>query len=243
MELMGPTRTTSLGGRRYILVIMDDFSRYTWAILLQEKSDAFDAAQHLFKKIQVEQNCQIMRIRSDHGREFKNSKFEEFCLLYGIKQEFSSPITPQQNGVRERKNMVIQEMARVMIHSKNLAQHFWGEAVKTACHIINIVYLRPETNKTPYEIWRGKKPTVKYFRISGSKCYILRDRENLGKFDPKSDKGIFLGYSSNSRAYRVFNKRTETVMESINVVVDDEEVKRPSSGEENQLDSVDPSVM
>jgi len=184
-----------------------------------------------------------MRIRSDHGREFKNSKFEEISLLYGIKQEFSSPITPQQNGVRERKNMVIQEMARVMIHSKNLAQHFWGEAVKTACHIINIVYLRPETNKTPYEIWRGKKPTVKYFRIFGSKCYILRDRENLGKFDPKSDKGIFLGYSSNSRAYRVFNKRTETVMESINVVVDDEEVKRPSSGEENQLDSVDPSVM
>jgi hypothetical protein len=72
MDLMGPTRTASLGGRRYILVIVDDFSRYTWAIPLQEKSDAFDATQHLFKKIQVKQNCQIMRIRSDHGREFKN---------------------------------------------------------------------------------------------------------------------------------------------------------------------------
>jgi hypothetical protein len=65
--------------------------------------------------------------------------------------------------------------------------------VNTACHIINRVYLRPETSKTPYEIWRGKKPTVKYFRTFGSKCYILRDRENLGKFDPKSDEGIFLG--------------------------------------------------
>jgi len=83
---------------------------------------------------------------------------------------------------------------------------------------------------------------VKYFRTFGSKCYILRDRENLGKFDSKSDEGIFLGYSTNSCAYRVFNKRTETVMESINVVIDDEEVERPSSGEENQLDSVDPSV-
>jgi len=129
-----------------------------------------------------------------------------------------------------------------MIHSKNLAQHFWGEAVNNACHIINRVYLRPETNKTPYEIWRGKKPTVKYFRTFGSKCYILRDRENLGKFDPKSDEGIFLGYSTNSRAYRVFNKRTETVMESINVVVDDEEVERPSSREEILLASVDPPV-
>jgi hypothetical protein len=239
MDLMGPTRTASLSGERYILVIVDDFSRYTWAIPIREKSDAFDAAQHLFKKIQVEQNCQIMRIRSDHGREFKNSKFKQFCLSYGIKQEFSSPITPQQNGVVERKNRVIQEMARVMIHSKNLAQHFWGEAVNTTCHIINRVYLRPETSKTPYEIWRGKKPTVKYFRTFGSTCYILRDRENLGKFDPKSDEGIFLGYSSTSRAYRVFNKRTETLMESINVVIDDEEIDRPNSGEENQLTPVE----
>jgi hypothetical protein len=127
----------------------------------------------------------------------------------------------------------------VMIHSKNLAQHLWGEAVNTACHIINRVYLRPETSKTPYEICRGKKPTVKYFRTFGSKCYILRDRENLGKFDPKRDESIFLGYSSTSRAYRVFNKRTEIVMESINVVIDDEEVERPSSGEENQLVSVE----
>jgi len=242
MDLMGPTRTASLGGKKYILVIVDDFSRYTWAIPIREKSDAFDTAQHLFKKIQVERNCQIMRIRSDHGREFKNSKFKEFCLSYGIKQEFSSPITPQQNGVVERKNRVIQEMARVMIHSKNLAQHFWGEAVNIACHIINRVYLRPETNKTPYEIWRGKKPTVKYFRTFGNKCYILRDKENLGKFDTKSDEGIFLGYATNSRAYMVFNKRTETVMESINVVIDDEEIQRPISREESQLDSVDSSA-
>jgi hypothetical protein len=107
MDLMGPIRTTSLGGKRYILVIVDDFSRYTWAIPIREKSDGFDATQHLFKKIQVEQNCQIIRIRSDHGREFENSKFEEFCLSYGIKQEFSTLITPQQNGVVERKNRVI----------------------------------------------------------------------------------------------------------------------------------------
>jgi hypothetical protein len=83
---------------------------------------------------------------------------------------------------------------------------------------------------------------VKYFRTFESKCYILRDRENLGKFDPKSDEGVFLGYSTNYRAYRVFKKRTETVMESINVVIDDEEVERPSSGEEDQLDLVDLSV-
>jgi hypothetical protein len=94
MDLMGPTRTASLGGKRYILVIVDDFSRYTWAIPIREKYDAFDAAQHLFKKIQVEQNCQIMRICSDHGREFENSKFKEFCLIWnqaGIFFSYHSP--------------------------------------------------------------------------------------------------------------------------------------------------------
>jgi hypothetical protein len=84
MDLMGPTRTTSLGGKKNILVVVDDFSRYTWAILLRKKKkiDAFDAAQNLFKKIQIEQNCQIMRIHSYHGREFENAKFKEFCLSY-----------------------------------------------------------------------------------------------------------------------------------------------------------------
>jgi transposase InsO family protein len=113
MDLMGPTRTASLCGRRYILLVVDDYSRFTWAILLREKSNAFDVTQQFFKKIQIEQNCPIMRICSDHGREFENAKFEEVCHSYGIQQEFSSLITPQQNGVVEWKNRVIQEMARV----------------------------------------------------------------------------------------------------------------------------------
>ena len=93
--------------------------------------------------------------------------------------------------------------------------------MNTLCHIGNRIYFRARTKKTAYEIWNEKKPKVKYFRVFGSKCYILNDCENLGKFDVKSDEGIFLGYSTNSRAYRVFNKRTKTVMESINVEVDD----------------------
>ena len=113
-------------------------------------------------------------------------------------------------------------MARVMLHNKNLSKSFWGEAVNTACHTLNRVYFRPDSKKTPYELWKGKKPVVKYFRIFGSDCYILHDRENLEKFDAKSDKGYFLGYSSTSRAYRVYNLRTKTVMESSNVMINDE---------------------
>ncbi|XP_022876710.1 uncharacterized protein LOC111394893 [Olea europaea var. sylvestris] len=135
--------------QRYILVVVEDFSRYTWIKLLREKSETGDL----------------------------------------------------QNRVVERKNRVLQEMARAMLHGKDLAMHFWGEAINTACHIVNRVYLRPNIDKTPYEIWKGKKPTVKYFCLFHSKCYILRDKENLGNFDSKSDD--------------------ESVLESVNVVIDD----------------------
>ena len=114
----------------------------------------------------------------------------------------------------ERKNRVVQEIARVMLHNKKLPKSFWGEAVNTACHTLNWVYIRSDSKKTPYELWRGKKPVVKYFRIFGSDCYILRDRENLEKFNAKSDKGYILRYSFTSRTYRVYNLRTKIVMES-----------------------------
>ena len=93
--------------------------------------------------------------------------------------------------------------------------------MNTSCHIGNRIFFRVGTKKTAYEIWNGKKPRVKYFQVFGSKCYILNYWENLGKFNAKSDEGIFFGYSTTSRAYRVFNKRTKTIMESINVKIDD----------------------
>ena len=129
------------------------------------------------------------KIRSDHRKEFENAKFEAFCNEHGIKKEFSAPKTPQQNGVIERKNRVIQEMARVMLLNKNIPHKFWVEVVNTSCHIGNRIYFRARRKKTSYEIWREKKPKEKYFRIFGSKCYILNDRENLGKFELRVMKG------------------------------------------------------
>ena len=132
---------------------------------------------------------------------------ESFCTRSGISQEFSALITPQQNSVVEKKNRAIQKMARAMLHNKDVARKLWGEAVNTTCHMINMVYFRPGTKKTSYELWKGRKPNVKYFKIFGSTCFILKDRENVGKFDSRSDEGIFLGYSSISKAYRLYNKK------------------------------------
>ena len=142
----------------------------------------------------------------------------------------------------KRKNQVIQEMARVMLLNKQIPQKFWGEVVNTSCHIGNRIYLQAGTKKTAYEIWNGKKPKVKYFRVFGNKCYILNDRENLGKFDAKSDEGIFLGYSTSSRAYRVYNKRTKTVMESINVKIDDAITKVKMVDDGEVLSTKEPTV-
>jgi len=188
---------------------------------IREKSDTFDVFKDLCTKLQREKDCGIVRIRSDHGTEFENAKFDEYCLSEGIKHEFSSPITPQQNGVVERKNRTLQESARVMLHAKHLPYRFWAEAMNTTCHIHNRVTLRTGTTTTLYELWKGRKPIVKYCHVFGSKCYILSDRDYRRKMDPKSDEGIFLCYSTNSRAYRVYISKTETIMESINVVIDD----------------------
>ncbi|CAL8988995.1 unnamed protein product [Prunus brigantina] len=224
MDLVGPIQTMSLGGKKYILVMVDDFSRFTWVSFLREKSETFQRFRsvcHLLQKEKMTSHLPLVRIRTDHGSEFENSQFLKFCEEMGIKHEFSAPITPQQNGVVERKNRVLVEMARVMLNSKNLAKHFWAEAVNTACYISNRVFVRSGTKQTPYEIWKGKKPNVSYFKVFGSTCYVLRDREHLAKFDSKCDKGIFLGYSTSSRAYRVYNCRSRTIIESINVTIDD----------------------
>ena len=108
-----------------------------------------------------------------------------------------------------------------MLYNKDVARNLWDEVVNTACHTVNRVYFGPGTQKTPYELWKGRKPNVKYFRIFRSTYFILKDRENVGKFDSRSDKGIFLGYSSISKAYRVYNKRTMKVIEIVNVVIDE----------------------
>ena len=160
-----------------------------------------------------------------------------FC--HGLPKEFSAPKTPQQNGVVEKKIRVIQEMERVILLNKQIPQKFWGEAINTSCHIGNRIFFRVRTKNTAYEIRNGKKPKVKYFQVFGCKCCILNDWENPGKFNAKSDEGIFFGYSTTNQAYRVYSKRTKAVMESINVEIDDaikrvamvDDGERPSSKE------------
>ena len=130
--------------------------------------------------------------------------------------------TPQQNGVAERKNRTLIEMARTMLDEYKSPYKLWADAINTACHASNRLYLRKLKNKTPYELMTGKKPNVKYFRVFGCKCFILNKRNRLAKFEPKTYEGIFVGYASNSHSYRVLNKSTGCIEESSNVEFDED---------------------
>ena len=109
-------------------------------------------------------------------------------------------------------------MAKTMLNENNLPKYFWAEAVNTSCYVLNRILLRPILKKTPYELCKNKKPNIGYFKVFGCKCFILNIKDNLGKFDAKLDVKIFLGYLTSSKAFRVFNKRTMVVKESIHVI-------------------------
>ncbi|KAJ9536753.1 hypothetical protein OSB04_un000057 [Centaurea solstitialis] len=221
MDLFGPVNVQSIGGKKYTLVIVDEYSRYTWVFFLRAKSDAPEEIILFVRKMERLNNLTDRSIRSDHGTEFKNSTLESFFEQKGISQNFSSVRTPQQNGVAERRNRTLIEAARSMLSEANLATQFWAEAVNTACYTQNRSLIVKRFRRTAYELFRNRKPSIEHLHIFGCVCYILNNKDSLGKFDSKSDDGIFLGYSSISKTFRVFNKRRQAIEETIHVKFDE----------------------
>jgi hypothetical protein len=215
---------------------VDDYSRFTWVFFLQEKSQTQETLKGFMRWAQNEFGLRIKKIRSDNGTEFKNSQIEGFLEEEGIKHEFSSPYTPQQNGVVERKNRTLLDMAWTMLDEYKTPDRFWAEAINTACYSINRLYLHRILKKTSYELLTGKKPNVSYFRVFDSKCFILVKRGRKSKFVPKAIEGFLLGYDSNTRAYRVFNKSTGLVEVSCDIVFDKTNGSQVDQVDLDQLD-------
>ncbi|GJT40572.1 retrovirus-related pol polyprotein from transposon TNT 1-94 [Tanacetum coccineum] len=154
---------------------------------------------------------------SDPKGEFENHAINEFCAKKGIKREFSVARTPQQNGVAEIKSRTLIKAARTMLVDLLLPIPFWAEAINTACYVLNRVLVTKPQNKTPYELLIGKPPCISFMRTFGRPLTILNTLDPLGKFDRKSDEGYLLGYSTSSKAFRVYNKRTKRVEESLHI--------------------------
>ena len=172
MDLFGPTSYKSIGGNLYCLVIVDDYSRYTWTLFLGDKSETPEIFKTFARRAQREYNSQIVKIRSDNGSEFKNMNIEDWCDKEGVKHEFSATYTPQQNGVVERKNKTLITLARAMLDDYGTPERFLAEAINTVCHATNRVYLHRLLEKTPYELLVGRKPNISYFWVFGCKCFI-----------------------------------------------------------------------
>nr|GEX91835.1 hypothetical protein [Tanacetum cinerariifolium] len=180
-----------------------------------------DIVVGLPKLVQRRLQAQVRVVRTDKGMKILNQTLHAYFAAEGIQHQTSIARTPEQNGVIERQNCTLVEASRTMLSTAKVPLFFWAEATATACFTQNRSLVIPRHEKIPYHIINDRKPLVKFLRIFGSVCYIVRDGENLDKMKEKGDECIFVGYSTQSRAFRVFNKRTRVIMESIHVNFDE----------------------
>nr|GEZ38407.1 integrase, catalytic region, zinc finger, CCHC-type, peptidase aspartic, catalytic [Tanacetum cinerariifolium] len=194
-------RVESINGKKYILVIVDDYSRFTWVKFLRSKDEAPNFIIKFLRMIQVRLKVLVCRIRTDNGTEFVNQTLHDYYEEVGISHETSVARSPQQNGVVERRNRTLIEVARTMLIYAQASLFLWAEAVATACFTQNRSIIRLQHGKTPYELLHNKLPDLSFFHVFGALCYPKNDSENLGKLQPKADIGIFIGYAPTKKAF------------------------------------------
>lgn len=211
-DLCGPMSIITPSGNRYVLTLIDDYSRYTTVYFLKKKSEVNEKFRHFCAEVENKFGRKIKTIRTDNGGEYTSNKFEDYLKDMGICHHKSAPYSPQQNGIAERKNRSLMEMARCMILDANMPKLYWAEAVNTA----NYLYNRLPTNacaKTPYELWNGVKPDLSKLKIFGSKAYSKLPDEKRKKLDDKAKEYTFVGYADNTKAYRLLDIITnETII-------------------------------
>ncbi|GJS57342.1 retrovirus-related pol polyprotein from transposon TNT 1-94 [Tanacetum coccineum] len=188
---------------------------------MRSKDEILEVLIDFLKLVQRGLHAQVRTIRTDKGTKFLNKTLHAYFAQEGIEHQTSTARTPEQNGVVERRNCTLVEAARTMLSAAKVPLLFWAEAIATACFTQNRSLVIPRHEKTPYHIINVRKTSVKFFYIFGSLCYIVKDGENLDKMKEKGDACIFVGYSTKSRAYQVYNKRTRVIVETIHVNFDE----------------------
>jgi hypothetical protein len=220
-DICGPINPQSNGGNRYFITFTDDYTRKTWIYFLHEKSGAFDVFKQFKSLVETESSCLIQCLRSDRGGEYTSNEFKEFCSSAGIKRQFTTAYTPQQNGVSERKNRTILNMVRSMISARNMPKRFWPEAVKWATYVMNRSPTHAVKDLTPEEAWSGIKPFVHYFRIFGCIAHVHIPDVHRKKLDSKSITCVLLGISEESKAYKLYNPIDRKIIISRDVVFEE----------------------
>lgn len=222
-DLCGPMQTPSLTGNIYFLTFIDDYSRKTWVYLLKQKSETFAVFKRFKALVEKEIGKYIKVLRSDRGGEYMLNNFMEFCQDHGIKRQFTTRFNPQQNGVAERKNQTIMNIARSMLKEKHLSNEYWGAAVICSVYILNRSLTKIVKDHVPQEAWSGKSCSVYHLRIFGCVAYAHVPAKMRRKLDDQSEKSIFIGYSEESKAYRLYNPITKKYIISRDVEFEEEE--------------------
>nr|GFA58901.1 retrovirus-related Pol polyprotein from transposon TNT 1-94 [Tanacetum cinerariifolium] len=211
MDLCGPMRTKSINKKRYVLVIVDDYTRFGWVRFLRTKDETPAVFEKFLKNSQLALKAIVRIVRTDNGTEFVNKTLTDLFESVCITHQTSVPRSPPQNGIVERRNRTLIEAACTMLIFAKAPLFLWAEAVATACYTLNRSLVYTLYGKTYYELLKGKKPDLKYFIVFGSLCYPTNDYDDVGKLKAKADIGIFVGYAPTKKAYRVFNKRTRKI--------------------------------
>ena len=210
LDLFTSRKVTNVRGKQYMLVLVDEYSYYAYFMMANQKSDLVELFADVCSSIHRLYNQEIQEIRSDFPQNLQGTGIPSFCKSQGIKNNF---VKSYRKPLLITKSILktVHEMANLMLVEKDLQMEFWADAVQTACHLINRVYLKPFTTMTPAEIWYDRKPNLHYLRVFGSKCRIPETTD---------DEGIFIGYSAKGKTYRIFNPKTKEVIESAKIDVD-----------------------
>ena len=231
-DIFGPVEEDSVGGNKFAIIFVDDATRYKEIYFIRHKNEALGA---------LRKYCAVHKIKTLHGDNdtvFRSRDFTRFCEDRGINQTFSSPYTPQQNGVSERSWRTLQESALAMMAHANMKKAFWAFAMDTANFISNRSYHRT-IGKTPYEALYGVKPNLKRMRVFGCPAFYLN--ENKRKFDPKALEGIFVGYTAT--AYKIWTGRRVVVSRNVTFNERWREVELPMENDIDEEEEEDDEVM
>ncbi|KAK8990902.1 hypothetical protein V6N11_028858 [Hibiscus sabdariffa] len=202
-DVYGPMNTQARGGYQYFITFTDDFSRYGYIYLMRHKPEALEKFKEFKNEVQNKHGKSIKALRSDRGGEYLIQDFDELLKECGIVSQLTPPGTPQWNGVSERRNRTLLDMVRSMMSHTDLPTSFWGYALETAAFTLNRVPSK-SLQKTPHEMWNGKRPNMSFIKICGCKAYVKHQMST--KLEPKSEKCTFVGYPKETKGYYFYNE-------------------------------------
>ena len=223
--------SSSLSGKQYFLSIIDDRTRKVWIYFLKTKDETFDRFCEWKELVENQVDKRVKCLRTDNGLEFCNTRFDAYCKTHGIERHRTCTYTPQQNGVAERMNRTIIEKVRCLLNESGLDESFWAEAASTAVYIINRSPASAIDHNVPEELWLKRKPGYQHLRRFGCIAYVHHDQ---GKLKPRALKGVFLGYPTGTKGYKIWLLDEEKCVISRNVIFQEEVVYKDLKGKSEE---------